>query len=974
MDKKIGHVVSLLKTNLFQIVLILIVLTVSFGLYKLYFKTEEGFGKFYDTQTRYAESQKKAYWDNMNLQLDYNAGLEKDMETAFPDAVKNIDPFLKKTKTNNLNPFFRKDPIPGNQQSNQVCSKAKEPSELPAHIKNTPVGCGWWYIDDQNQESFGSRGTDIGPLSDLMKESPTGKWIWDLAVAQKMEDTKQCRKIKSCAVADLLPGKCGFCNMTGAGIPVDRRGAAKYPDDQLLVCPEEPIINPNKCPKPVAPLPVTLPDGTVVISAPLPALCDPVNGRLTLACLISLATAVGCSEEGAIVDILKGDSNGYYGGNNDSSNTFKKAVEILATEGKLMTESAFLGKGVCDRDDALDYYKRLVKTVTTGKTTRAKAAARFLTLGSDFDPCDYDLNQEGPFELYCLQRLAREKGCQPDGSEFPTSATQSKLNRMTWAQVNSYFAELNSQLKSPNQAVLEHATKKCLGITVQRKQTSCGNKTGCEVLWYSWDYEWDFPDKEASTQIFYGREIKPTLPYFNTGGGDFNPYNILDRISFRLRTNFISNKSFATKMWVMTDDGVAIKVNDKMVQKSWRDQGPTAYETTPFTVSDTKPTKIEAFWYENYGGATFIPKLLYEDKGFDVINPSELKMNVASDFPLCRWDFYEGSANERNKVLTSNIDKLTLGVVDGKKAAIFGNGAGISIVNQVRGAAFASFIFMIYHKGGWARLFALRKGSCNSGTWNGFSIEGGICADSRVWFALQREGGTVELWLSTLPNTIPKNAWFHLAYVIDADYKGITIYADNMKIGRMRNEKMNGEDYKNTIYNQVTIGHAAWGCNGPITPPPSKTAGPAGAVQGYQYKGCWADSGSRAISNYSGSVKNTEECYQLAKSRNATVFGLQNYGECWTGTNKDYDKYGKRDDAGCGPLGKDWTNQVYTLAPSSPPDCPPSVDGSLNIGLAWVHWFDYTMNADEVRIDRALGFTDAGIYPEERQSGWRKGK
>jgi hypothetical protein len=217
---------------------------------------------------------------------------------------------------------------------------------------------------------------------------------------------------------------------------------------------------------------------------------------------------------------------------------------------------------------------------------------------------------------------------------------------------------------------------------------------------------------------------------------------------------------------------------------------------------------------------------------------------------------------------------------------------------------------------------------------------------------------------------VPKNAWFHIAFCLDDDFSGVTVYVDSKKVGRKRNENMNGDEYKDLIYNRVTIGHASWECNPPITPPP--LASSAKVTEGYEYQGCWADSGSRALPNRAENVNSVDQCYNIAKQRNASAFGLQYYGECWYGNNTDWNKYGKRDNASCGPLGVAWVNQVYTMGPIAPPDCPPSKEGVLDIGIAWVHFFDYTMNSDDVKTDRALGFTDEKIYPEDSKSGWKR--
>jgi len=874
MDKKIGQVLKGLFHINTYILLAIVILIISIVFYFNHYKTE-GFGDFYTKQDNFTKGQRKAYWDNMNVQLDYNADLENDMVKLFPDAVKNIDTNLSKIKKNNLDLFFRKDPIPGNEKVNLVCSNAKEPLLMPEHGDKIVNGCGWWYIDDSNTPSFGSMGSKFGPYADLNKSHPSGKWIWDLTQAQKMEDIKICKKIKSCEVADLYPGKCGYCHSSGIGVPVDKFGSAKYPDDEKLACANEPIVKPSKCPKPDPPAPIKLADGTIVVP-PLPEdICKPTNGKLTLECLKSLAIATGFTDQGAIVHILSGDSKKYYSGNNNDSHKYKKAIEIVLKDGKIPTEAAYLGKGVCEREEALTYFKSMIKMLGTANTKKIKDAIGFLTIGTEFEPCYYKNDEVGPFDTVCLQRVAKDKGCQPDGTDYPT-ADNTKYDKMTWAKVNSYFDNLHKSLSSSKQSEVDDAAKRCLGITIQKNLSSCGDKSGCEVFWYAWDYEWEFPNLESSMQTFYGRELKSTLPHFNTANGDYNPFTIPNRMSFHLRTNYVGSKTMASKFWVMTDDGIAIKVNDTVVQKSWRDQGATAYETTPFTVSENKPTKLDFYWYQNYGGATFVAKFLYE-KGLDAVIPSELELSVPKDFPIARWDFYEGKSSERNNILTSKTSSPELGAIDGRKSAIFNKGQGISIENKIRGGAFSAYTFMTFHRGGWTRLFALRKGTCQNDIWTGYSIEGGINADSSAWFAMQKEGGKVELYLVTPRGTVPLNKWTHLAYVLDADFRGVTIYADAKKIGTLRIEKINGDDYKNTIFNQNTIGHDNWKCNGPISLP----------------------------------------------------------------------------------------SQTNINVPK---------DGSLNIGLAWTHWFDYTMTAEEVNIDRGLGFTDKRVFAEDSTSGWKKAK
>ena len=89
--------------------------------------------------------------------------------------------------------------------------------------------------------------------------------------------------------------------------------------------------------------------------------------------------------------------------------------------------------------------------------------------------------------------------------------------------------------------------------------------------------------------------------------------------------------------------------------------------------------------------------------------------------------------------------------------------------------------------------------------------------------------------------------------------------------------------------------------------PPVKNKPPT-----YESEGCYKDTGDRAIPEYNGKVKTIEECANIARGKNKKLFGLQNFGECWTGNNlKKAKKYGPT--TNCNPLGGILINNLYTL-------------------------------------------------------------
>jgi hypothetical protein len=88
-------------------------------------------------------------------------------------------------------------------------------------------------------------------------------------------------------------------------------------------------------------------------------------------------------------------------------------------------------------------------------------------------------------------------------------------------------------------------------------------------------------------------------------------------------------------------------------------------------------------------------------------------------------------------------------------------------------------------------------------------------------------------------------------------------------------------------------------------------------MSNYIYKGCFNDTGNRALPNRRGNVSSVEECKNRAISGGDSIFGVQYYGECWTGN--DYNRairYGQNY-GNCGNLGTSWNNKIYVNGPPS---------------------------------------------------------
>ncbi|EDO47787.1 predicted protein [Nematostella vectensis] len=83
--------------------------------------------------------------------------------------------------------------------------------------------------------------------------------------------------------------------------------------------------------------------------------------------------------------------------------------------------------------------------------------------------------------------------------------------------------------------------------------------------------------------------------------------------------------------------------------------------------------------------------------------------------------------------------------------------------------------------------------------------------------------------------------------------------------------------------------------------------------------GCYVDKWQRSLPTYLGSNGNKADlinwCYGKAKQRGFKVFGVQNGGECWSGSNAHltYNKYGPKTSGCQDGLGGGWGNDVYII-------------------------------------------------------------
>ena len=849
-------------------ILVSFILLIVISTFIYYYSNQEGFSDF-SVRSDFGKKADETASHKLNKPLYLNPFLKDDIK-KINDAMNLRDTNNFKVKTpNDYTKLFMVNPLPGLEADSAQCAAALEPRLLPRHDSKKINGCGWWYVDDDYGQSTGSLGTSSGPfLNTLETSNPGGIWMWDLELAQKKEDIKQCRRIKSCELADMIPGKCGFCVDQNRGIPVNSKGQSTYKDDPDLSC-DLIVTKPIKCPKP-EPIPG--------VSTPVVGLCDPnpATGQLTNDCLIALAKGAGFMDAGAAINILSGNSEGYYNGKN--SLIFESVKSVIKQDASITSSNEFFGYGPCSRAEALGYYTSIVKLIKNGANKKVRSAASFLAFGSEFDNCPENLAASGPFDLSCLERVALEAGCQRDGTDFPMElkpvqnnappyckrygypdadnrirlytqeecnaltgnfhgngectkreggsfswdcrelnnldpnyvSTKDKYDGMKWGSVIDYFTNLYSQMNSSNKDKSASATKKCLGIEITPLDADCGDITGVYCYCYKWDYDSAVVDGRPPKSMFYGRFHKTSMVEFNNSG-DYTPFGLgTNRIHLRMKTTFKTNTSQITNLWVSTSDGVGIIADDKIVLQKWFDQKPTQYETSKFKITDGQPLKIQINWYNNMGGYTFVPRIKV-DKSFVKIPDTLLFLDQPTGYPFARWDFYEGKVEDRCNTFNSEVvGNIPIGVCDGKRCGFFQNKNYVQITNGISAAAFKSISMMIYLRAehsGWPRLWEFNNTALagqGSGSWCDDSVFGCLSPGNGLGIGFYVQNNCGGPSTWSGANTAKVGRWYHIVWALDESLTAYTMYLDGQIVFRTEDSRI-AEILTNKVYKNMYI-------------------------------------------------------------------------------------------------------------------------------------------------------------------------
>jgi hypothetical protein len=501
--------------------LFVLILVLAAGLiyFSYHYYVSEGFADFLGVQTPFLESQEIVY-KNYPKEIVTNPGVDNMTKAlVVPDIFLDMDTADSTLVAKRL----ISDPTNGyTDYDNKFCRSALQPANLPRHLRGARDGCGWWYVEEPSLTSVGVLGTVNGPVfHDGLAAG--GRWIWDLVKAQELEEIKMCKQITVCDLIDTnaVHGRCGFCPTSGYAVPVKSDGTEKYLNNVAATCGVPVLMNGSDCEtfrekKRV----VTAPDGTncyqfgrssankklriynesecnnfkgvlsydgqctspdgvnysescAELNKPTTNVCMPdINGRLSTACLTSIAKGIGYTTRGAVLRILK---NGGRVEENDRvamtqlTNVGIEIPDVILSGGDVGGVGTVGGK--IDVHTAANLYMKLKEQIRIGIHTRVREAAKWFVVGTvNFDPCGFDANEKGPFPLLCVQQLWRTNGCQSAGEGYPAAERDLvKYGSMSWGQISDMFrANYKAMIGGDGSNSQDVSVKKCLGIDVPR--------------------------------------------------------------------------------------------------------------------------------------------------------------------------------------------------------------------------------------------------------------------------------------------------------------------------------------------------------------------------------------------------------------------------------------------------------------------------------------------------------------------------
>lgn len=566
---------------------------------------------------QYVNSQNQYFTSLPNMILSGTSGL-KGFDTAI-QSVNSLGSSYQNAPVRFPNNIFVQETSPNLTSQAQQCSSSSIDELISIKNPNAAVGCGWLYSPPPTGSPYpavsqGFIGDFEGPLQNFGPPDYK-KWYFDLQLAKKQMLLDKCKALKNCGDvdSDVYSGMCGYCTDTNQGIPIDSTGQPLYPGSPLGGCSPQSIITSGaNCPPPPGsgPGPQPIIDKT----------CQPVDGRLSAACLRSQVISGGCSDNGSLALALSGNPSptDYIAGLRNAD-----SVKIYNRVANPPLNMDVFSQGNTTVDVVLKQVRQLAGNAKQGANTPIGASARDLCLQKGtltaYDFCnDLPDSTPAPFNVTCLQQIFRKMGGQPSGLAYPGTKTMATYNSMaSLGIVKQYFSKMVSEMSSTDYATQRNAMMNFLGITPQSLITRAPYRQGVEVIWLG--------NQAGKPNVVWGvlkRTIETDIVQFPTGSTGIIPQLASTYPGFAVGSCMMqmfdvrAQSDFSTRFTVAIDDGFFIAVNQ-----------PANITTTAFTMVNADQVglfsslQLQYATYtsnscSNYYAATpNITKLYYSDAG-----------------------------------------------------------------------------------------------------------------------------------------------------------------------------------------------------------------------------------------------------------------------------------------------------------------------------------------------------------------------
>lgn len=443
------------------------------------------------------------------------------------NALSNVDPMFNGTQLLDTQGFISDfGARSGVIQRDAECRAIPYPG--PAmRSPDARTGCGWWFSQNPQVPSIGAYGARRGPMNpNLDTQIGPGQWIWDPSKAAAMEGQKYSARFNKCEDIQFSQNpNIGWCRPTGRAIMTDGAGNPAFPRSAGGDCPEGGVImNAANCNPPPPRMPdECMPNGIRlgspsndgsnirvytqsdcdlmngnwypngeclkkgggsysaicnVLNNEAPAeprtntgtgvtdICSPVNGKLTPACLQTLAS-FSCSSNGLLARSL---GSGYAG----TSDSFNNVNNYLIQRG-FTIHSGIVNDGHISTQDALSSFSGLKSMASTGDNSISTQAAMNMCFGTTFNPCTINDSFKGEYDPNCITQLALEMGYSPAGKLLPTHSGMAQWNGLkSWGEVKATLAHwknLADNSTDPQQQAI--AVGYVYGIVVNFPQKKC---------------------------------------------------------------------------------------------------------------------------------------------------------------------------------------------------------------------------------------------------------------------------------------------------------------------------------------------------------------------------------------------------------------------------------------------------------------------------------------------------------------------